>query len=92
MEDVFNSVDYIKTLGIELVNDFIKAGSSTHPCAVGSNREKALMNKLKSILPHGIGVGSGFVFDSFGNTSAQCDLIIYEEEYALKFIFGLNCK
>lgn len=77
MENMFNSEDYIKTLGDELVNDFIKAGKSTHPCSVGSGREKALMNKLKSILPHGIGVGSGFVFDSYGNTSAQCDLIIY---------------
>ena len=88
MENMFNSEDYIKTLGDELVNDFIKAGKSTHPCSVGSGREKALMNKLKSILPHGIGVGSGFVFDSYGNTSAQCDLIIYEEEYALKFIIN----
>lgn len=46
------------------------------------------MNKLKSILPHGVGVGSGFVIDSFGNTSSQCDLIIYEEEFALKFIIN----
>lgn len=88
MVDTFNSEEYIRTLGIELVNDFAKAGKSTHPCSVGSGREKALMNKLKSILPHGVGVGSGFVFDSYGNTSAQCDLIIYEEEYALKFIIN----
>lgn len=88
MVNAFNSEEYIKTLGIELVNDFTKAGKSTHPCSVGSGREKAIMNKLKSILPHGIGVGSGFVFDSYGNTSSQCDLIIYEEEYALKFIIN----
>lgn len=88
MEDTFNSVEYIKSLGEDLVNDFIKAGKSTHPCSVGSGREKALMNKLKSILPHGVGVGSGFVIDSYGNTSAQCDLIIYEEDYALKFLIN----
>ena len=88
MEERFDSKEYIKILGEELVNDFIKAGKTTHTCAVGSGREKALMNKLKSILPHGIGVGSGFVIDSFGNTSSQCDLIIYEEEFALKFIIN----
>ena len=88
MTDTFNSEDYIKTLGEELVNDFIKAGKTTHPCSVGSGREKALMNKLKSILPHGVGVGSGFVIDSYGKTSSQCDLIIYEEEFALKFIIN----
>ena len=86
MEESFNSEKFIKVLGEELINDFIKAGMTTHTCAVGSGREKALMNKLKSILPHGIGVGRGFVIDSFGNTSSQCDLIIYEEEFALKFI------
>lgn len=88
MQTTFNSEDYIKTLGEELINDFIKAGKTTHPCSVGSGREKALMNKLKNILPHGIGVGSGFVIDSFGQTSSQCDLIIYEEDFALKFIIN----
>jgi len=88
MEEKFDSKEYIRILGEELINDFIKAGKTTHTCAVGSGREKALMNKLKSILPHGIGVGSGFVIDSLGNTSSQCDLIIYEEEFALKFIIN----
>lgn len=88
MEERFDSKEYIKILGEELISDFIKAGKTTHTCAVGSGREKALMNKLKSILPHGVGVGSGFVIDSFGNTSSQCDLIIYEEEFALKFIIN----
>lgn len=90
MEERFDSKEYIKILGEELISDFIKAGKTTHTCAVGSGREKALMNKLKSILPHGVGVGSGFVIDSFGNTSSQCDLIIYEEEFALKFIINNN--
>lgn len=88
MENTFDSENYIRTLGEELVNDFIKAGKTTHPCSVGSGREKALMNKLKSILPHGVGVGSGFIIDSYGQTSSQCDLIIYEEELALKFIIN----
>ena len=88
MEETFDSENYIRTLGEELVNDFIKAGKTTHPCSVGSGREKALMNKLKNILPHGVGVGSGFVIDSYGKTSSQCDLIIYEEDLALKFIIN----
>lgn len=53
---------------------------------MGSGREKAIRNKLKNILPQGVGVGSGFVVDSYGNTSNQCDIIIYDENYALKFV------
>lgn len=41
--------------------------------------------KLKNILPAGVGIGSGFVIDSYGNTSQQCDIILYEENFAMKF-------
>ena len=43
------------------------------------------INKLKDILPDGVDIGSGFVIDSFGNTSSQCDIIIYEKNLCLKF-------
>ena len=86
MEKKFNTKEYIKLLGEELVFEFNKAGMTTHPHAVGGGREQSARTKLKSILPAGIGVGSGFVIDSFGNTSQQCDIILYEENFAMKFI------
>jgi len=68
-----------------LVNAFDLAGKTTHPQSVGSGREKSAKDKLKRVLPAGVGVGSGFVIDSFGNTSKQCDIILYEEQFALRF-------
>ncbi len=88
MQENFNSVKFISSLGNELVSEFAKAGMGIHPCAVGSGREKSVKNKLAAILPAGVGVGSGFVIDSFGNTSKQCDIIIYEKNYALRFIIN----
>ncbi len=88
MEKTFNSYEYIEDLGKDLVTDFTRAGKTTHPGSVGSGREKAVKNRLKNILPRGVGIGSGFVIDSFGNTSAQCDIILYEEDIALKFIIN----
>ncbi len=79
METSFNLKEYIKILGQELVSEFEKAGIMTHPGAVGAGRETSAKQKLKQILPAGVGVGSGFVIDSFGHTSRQCDIILYEE-------------
>lgn len=85
MEKTFNTFEYVKDLGIDLVRDFEKSGKTTHPHSVGEGREKSAMNKLRNLLPEGIGVGSGFIIDSYGNVSSQCDLIIYEKNLCLKF-------
>ena len=84
MESSFNLKEYIRILGQELVSEFEKAGIMTHPAAVGAGREASAKQKLKQILPAGVGVGSGFVIDSFGHTSRQCDIILYEENFALR--------
>jgi len=85
MENTFNPMDYLNGLGKELVTAFELAGKASHPGAVGSGRERSAKEKLKRVLPNGVGVGSGFVIDSYGNTSKQCDIILYEEQFALKF-------
>lgn len=85
MRDFFDTYEYVDDLGKDLVRDFEKAGKTTHPHSVGEGREKSAINKLKDILPSGIGIGSGFVIDSFGNVSSQCDIIIYEKDLCLKF-------
>ncbi len=86
MQSHFNTQEYVKMLGEELVFEFCKAGMTTHPHAVGGGRENSARMKLKNILPAGVGIGSGFVIDSFGNTSGQCDIILYEENLAMKFV------
>lgn len=86
MNDKFNTKEYVKMLGEELVFEFNKAGMTTHPHAVGGGRENSARMKFKNILPAGVGVGSGFVIDSYGNTSQQCDIILYEENFAMRFI------
>jgi len=85
MERNYNSAEYISSLGEELVFEFARSGKTTHPHAVSGGRENSVKNKLKDILPYGVGIGSGFVVDSYGNTSNQCDIILYEEQFALKF-------
>lgn len=85
MNNQFSTQEYIRMLGKELVFEFDKAGMTTHPYAVGSGRENSARMKLKNILPVGVGIGSGFVIDSYGNTSQQCDIILYEENFAMKF-------
>lgn len=81
----FNTFEYVKDLGIDLVREFEKKGKTTHTNSVGEGREKSAIDKLKDILPDGVGIGSGFVIDSFGNVSSQCDIVIYEKNLCLKF-------
>lgn len=85
MKKTFDTFEYVKDLGIDLVREFEKKGKTTHPNSVGEGREKSAIDKLKDILPDGVGVGSGFVIDSFGNISSQCDIILYEKNLCLKF-------
>lgn len=92
MESSFNLKEYIRILGRELVSEFEKAGIMTHPGAVGAGRETSAKQKLKQILPAGVGVGSGFVIDSFGHTSRQCDIILYEENFVLHVSPNLDAE
>ena len=87
MEASFDSKNYINTLGKELVEEFKKSNTTTHPGAVGSAKEKAVIGKIRCLLPQNMDVGSGFVIDSFGHTSTQCDIIIYEKT-SLRFIIN----
>ena len=46
---------------------------------VGSAKEHPVRSKLEHILPAGIAVGSGCVIDSYGETSKQMDVVLYEK-------------
>lgn len=85
MKKSFDTFEYIQDLGEDLVRSFEKAGKTTHPHSVGGGKEKGAISKLQNILPSGVGVGRGFIIDSFGNTTSQCDIVIYEKDLCLKF-------
>lgn len=88
MEEKFNSSDFVNGLSQELVSNFQKAGSSITPATIGAAREKAVRDKLAQLLPGSVDVGTGFVIDSYGNTSKQSDVLLYEK--GICPIFSIN--
>lgn len=47
----------------------------------GNENELILVDFLKDFLPKSYSVGRGFIIDSKGNTSNQCDIVIYDNFY-----------
>ena len=88
MQRHFHAVSYVIGIGQELVSNFAAAGQATSPGQVGSAREAPTRNKLKHLLPSGVAVGSGFVIDSYGGTSRQMDIVLYEEQFCP--VFSIN--
>lgn len=88
MDKTFNSQAFLDSLAEELISNFDRAGRATTSGLVGSAREYDVRQKLQSVLPSKVGVTSGCVIDSYGNTSNQADVIIYEREQCP--IFSIN--
>ena len=88
MTHKFSVTEYIKVLGDELISAFAQGGLAPTPGIKGETRETAVRAKLRQLLPLGIGVGSGFVIDTDGNTSRQIDIVLYEEDMCP--VFRLN--
>ena len=84
----FDPIAYVTQVGQELVSTFEVAGFATTPGQIGSAREVPVRRKLMQLLPGGVGVGSGCVIDSYGNTSSQMDVVLYEREICP--IFAIN--
>ena len=80
MNQNFDAVAYAIDVGRELIASFTTAGSATSSGLVGSAREVSTRKKLQHLLPAGIAVGSGCVIDSFGSTSRQMDVVLYEKD------------
>ena len=79
MEKTFDPIAYANLVGKELVLSFDKANLGTTSGLVGSAKEHPVKKKLEHILPAGIAVGSGCIIDSYGNTSRQMDVVLYEK-------------
>ena len=81
MQKPFDSIAYIAHMGKELVANFQAGGLATTPGLKGSAREVSVREKLEHLLPRGVAVGSGCVIDSFGGTSRQMDVVLYESAF-----------
>jgi len=85
MTQTFNSAGFISDLANELVSQFGHGSRATTPGLIGSSREAPVRTKLEKLLPPSIAVGSGCVIDSFGGTSSQLDIVLYEKNVCPSF-------
>ena len=81
----FDTHKYIRNLAEALVLAYGSTGQATTPGLKGQAREKAVRAQFESILPGGVGVGTGCVIDSEGNASGQMDMVLYEQQFCPVF-------
>lgn len=74
----FDGSRYIHHLAKRLVSEFEFSAEAGTPGLIGAAKEHPARVHLASILPDGVGVGSGIVVDSYGGASKQQDIVIYE--------------
>lgn len=78
MTQSFSPSEFIQRIAQRLVAEFEDAGMAGHPGLIGSAKEHPARKQLERLLPKGTAVGSGLVFDTFGNVSKQQDIVIYD--------------
>ena len=88
MDQTFDPDHFIRRIGERLVDEFKDAKAGTTPSTVGSAAEQPVRDQLEQLLPRGIAVGEGFVIDSYGGTSRQQDVILYERDICP--VFSIN--
>ena len=88
MQQSFDSGAFVRRVGERLVQQFSEARQATSPGTVGAAIETPVRDQLEQLLPKGIAVGSGFVIDSYGGTSRQTDVVLYEKDICP--VFSLN--
>ncbi|MDE0134112.1 MAG: hypothetical protein OXM54_04660 [Acidimicrobiaceae bacterium] len=88
MQKSFDSGAFVKRVGERLVQQFSEARQATSPGTVGAAMETPVRDQLEQLLPKGIAVGSGFVIDSYGGTSRQIDVVLYEKDICP--VFSVN--
>ena len=93
MQKKFDISVFIKNLGEDLAIVFNRSSEQgIHPDEIGRAKEKQIAKSIEAMLPNGVGVGRGFVFDSSGNISNQCDFILYEKDLIPVFINNENAE
>ena len=85
MDRSFDPDAFIRRIGERLVEEFAHAKAGTTASTVGSAAEQPVRNQLEQVLPRGVAVGEGFVIDSYGGTSRQQDVVLYERDLCPAF-------
>ena len=85
MDGTFDSAQFVRNLGASLIAEFENARRATTPELVASAMETASRKQLEQILPSGVAVGTGCVIDTYGSTSRQMDVILYERDICPAF-------
>ena len=80
MDSTFDTAEFVKDIGVLLVHAYDVARKATTPGLVGSAIEQPVRKLLSSVLPRGLSVGTGCVVDSYGKTSRQMDIVLYERD------------
>jgi len=80
VDQTFDSHQHFEDLGKRLVAAFGTAGGATSSGLVGVARERAVRRELEAALPGGLAVGTGCVIDSYGGTSRQQDIVVFERD------------
>ena len=88
MDQTFDPDGFVRKIGERLVDEFKDAKAGTTPSTVGAAAEQPVREQLEQVLPRGIGVGEGFVIDSYGGTSRQQDVVLYERDICP--VFSIN--
>jgi len=82
----YSSVDHVRETGLKVVTDFARHKSvSTRTADRGREAEDLIRAALRAVLPGWIGVKQGFVIDSYGHTSLQQDIVLFEREHSPVF-------
>ena len=80
MDQTFDPDGFVRRIGERIVDEFKHAKAGTTPSTVGAAAEQPVRDQLEQVLPRGIAVGEGFVIDSYGGTSRQQDVVLYERD------------
>ena len=80
MTTAFDPVEFVRGVGVEIVQSFENARRATTPGLKGNAMEQPIRNKLQQLLPESIGVGSGCVISVLDGTSRQMDVVLYEKD------------
>ena len=88
MPEEFDARAHLADLAASLIESFAGAKVAKHPTMRGDLREQAARDRLRALLPEGVGIGSGFVVDSYGDVSNQQDIVLYERALCPAFPIG----
>jgi hypothetical protein len=61
---------------------------SDHGLSIGEQAEASVRDMLRGLLPAGYGVGTGHIYDAYGDRSRQTDVVITNPEHPLSFPEG----